>query len=243
MPLGLSAVVCLAGVFRRPWGARASLRFCVSCGGPRPASHSGWGPRPFPSSPARFRSRPSGSATLRESGSLQRAAGRKARLGLWPSAGSVAALPFAASSPLPSAFSRLARCPLRLVFRLPAACRYASASVPSADIRGCPSVRPPSRGLISFAPITSLVSCRPSVGTSILAWATFGFAISHARLESRAGLRVSCRSSRSLRGFAPAQSLIATFSSSDPSRGCAPNPAPCGWCLLVRTGAAPPNPC
>lgn len=54
MPLGLTAVVTLAGGVIRPYGAGASLRFCVSRAGPRPPSRSGRGPRPFPSPPARF---------------------------------------------------------------------------------------------------------------------------------------------------------------------------------------------
>jgi len=136
LPLVHSAVVTSAGVSFRPSGFSAPFLFAVATRGPPPRLPLLAGaPAPLRRPPlASFRRGPSpafslaralryasGFATLRESGSLRRAAVRNARLGFRLSAGMVATLPIAVSSPPSSVFLRLARCPLRVVFRLPAA--------------------------------------------------------------------------------------------------------------------------
>lgn len=238
MPLGLSAVVCFAGSCHAPLGARASLRFCVSRGGPRPASHSGWGPRPFPSSPARQGSRPPLRFGLRSLRSLGRAVAPLRAVVFMP--GRIRSPAFCR----PPAWSPLS-CSLRSRLRLPAARRFCRdrgalslrSNAPQAlqTLSSSALLAPagaPRCALASFTlppRVLARYACAlpPRVGGSWLP----AVAIPYARLESLAGLRVSCRSSRALRGCAPALSLIATFSSSDPCRGCAPNPAPCGSCI------------
>lgn len=225
-----------------PSGAAHRFALASLGGGPRPAFALAVGaPAPSARPPLALL------APLRGYGravSFWQAAPAKPAIGAFaPFAGTVVSLPFAGSA-----------CQKAVFFGLRTACIMKSSVSPRPDVVTLPSffgqlpwgpsVRFHDAEIkVSFAHIPSFISCRPSVGTSLLAWATFGFAISHARLESWSGLRVSCRSSRSLRGLAPPRSLIATSSSSNLSRGFAPNPTPCGLCLLVRTGAAPPNPC
>lgn len=185
VPLGLTAVVCFAGVFMRPWGARASLRFCVSRAGPRPPSHSGRGPRPFPSSPARVVTlAPCGLRSLR---SLGRAVS--------PVVASRFFL-FRCRSIKKAACSRggLFFSSLRAVSRLPAARRVPRDRVRPSEPSGLSQARVPLSSSSLLAPAGAPrfarvplrlrgVSSRASLAPSLLASATFAVGISDARRE------------------------------------------------------------
>lgn len=169
-----------------PSGAAHRFALASLGGGPRPAFALAVGaPAPSARPPLALL------APLRGYGravSFWQAAPAKPAIGAFaPFAGMVASLPFAGSA-----------CQKAVFFGLRTACIMKSSVSPRPDVVTLPSffgqlpwgpsVQFHDAGIkVSFAPIPSFVSCRPSVGTSLLAWATFGFAISHARLESWAG--------------------------------------------------------